>query len=285
MTVAQRIPEMIRVKLDSLGASERRVAHLLVEEPETYSGAGLATLAEKANVSQPTVIRFCRKLGFKGFSDFKVAFAQSLAIEPLASHQDIDPKDTSSDIIRKVSQSAIQAITGVRDATEPTEVARAAELIGSARRVEFLANGAAKSVAVEGHNKLYRLGVPCGVTSDAFTQTVLANILGPGDMLLAISFSGTAALQLNAVEAAQQSGATVIALTRPRSPLAKRADAVVGVTVLEDFETFTPLSSPLAFMVALDAVIVAAGSHRPEGTIEKHQRGKVALSLIKDVTS
>lgn len=282
MAMIRRVVETISARLESLGASEKQVADLLLNSPQDFVGIGLTDLSKQAQVSQPTVIRFCRKLGFDGYSDFKVAFAQSTALEPLAAHQDIDADDGPADVIRKLSQSSIQAITGMRDGLNPDDVGQAGKILAAARRVEFMANGAARSVAIEGHNKLYRLGVPCGVTSDAFTQTVLANILGRGDVLFAISFSGTAALHLNAAEMAQTAGAKVIALTRPGSPLAKRADLSIGVSVREDFEAFTPLSTPLTFMLALDAIIVCSAPFRPNDVTERHQRGKIALSKIRD---
>ncbi|WP_306257122.1 MurR/RpiR family transcriptional regulator [Pararhizobium sp. IMCC21322] len=285
MTKVRRVLEMIRARLETFGASERRVAELLLATPDAFAGVGLAKLSESAGVSQPTVIRFSRKLGFDGYSDFKVSFAQSIALEPLAAHQDIDQTDAPSDIIHKLSQSAIQAITGARDGLDPDQVGRAGKVMAKARRVEFIANGAAYSVAVEGHNKLYRLGLPCSIISDSFTQTVMANILGAGDVMVVISFSGTAAMHLSAVKMARAAGATVIAFTRPGSPLAKIADVTVGVSVREDFEAFTPLSTPLAFMLALDAVVVCAAPHRPEGTAERHQMGKLALARIRDNAS
>lgn len=276
-TLVRDILAIIRTRVDQLGDSERVVASMILENPVEFSGVGLAALAEAAQVSQPTVIRFCRKLGFNGFSDFKVAYAQGTAILPKALHQEVAAGDSVNTIVRKVADSAIAAITSTRDAIDPDLAAKAAELIASARRIECFGNGTAHSVAVEAHNKIYRLGLPCSVTTDVFTQTILSGTLREGDVILYFSFSGEADFHFDSLYLAKSAGAKIIAFTRPGSHIAAAAHLLIPISVAEDFEAFTPISTPIAYMVAIDAITMCAAQLVPEEVNRRHAAGKAAL--------
>ncbi len=264
--------------MDSLGGSERRIAEIILRDPEPFIGVGLAELAVAAEVSQPTVIRFCRKLGFSGYSDFKVAFAQGIAVIPAALHQDVTADDNVLAILHKIADSALAAITSARDSIDIENVARAASLIANSHRVECFGNGAARVVAVEAHNKIYRLGIPCAITADVFTQTILASTLQENDVVLYISFSGEADLHLESLELAKSAGAQVIAITKPGSKIARAADVSIAVSVAEDFESFTPISTPVTFMIAVDTIAMCAAQLLPKEVSERHAVGKTALA-------
>ena len=264
--------------MDSLGGSERKVAELILQNPARFTGAGLAELAIAADVSQPTVIRFCRKLEFEGYSDFKVAFAQGTAVVPTAFHQDVTSDDSVKAIVHKVADSAVAAITSARDAIDSECAAQAASLIANARRVECFGNGAARVVAVEAHNKIYRLGIPCAITADVFTQTILAGTLQGGDVILYVSFSGEADLHLDSLKLAKSMGAQVIAVTRPGSKIAREAHVSVAISIAEDFESFTPISTPVTFMIVIDAIAMCAAQLLPKEVSDRHAAGKVALA-------
>lgn len=277
---ARNLVAMIQARIDTFGASEKKVAEVILKDPTRFNGVGLAELARFAGVSQPTVIRFSRKLGFDGFADFKVAFAASNAVAPTAIHQDILPTDDPQTIIGKVASSAILAIAAARDGLDPATIAKAADLISNARRVECFGNGAALSVAVEAQNKIYRLGIPCAVTSDVFTQTILARSMGPGDVILLISFSGAAVSHLEIGRLAKQAGCTLIAITRPGAPLTKLATISIGVDVSEDFESFSPIATPVTFIVVADAIAMCAAQRVSKDVTKQHARGKAALAVF-----
>lgn len=84
------------------------------------------------------------------------------------------------------------------------------------------------------HAKLFRLGIAGNTFSDAHFQLVGAATLGPGDVLLAISYVGRMPILLEPVALARERGATVIAITQSGTPLAEGADIVLRADVPRD---------------------------------------------------
>ena len=73
------ILEKINLQITTFSKSERKVAEVIIDNPEQAIHSSIATLAKIADVSEPTVNRFCRRLDTKGFPDFKLHLAQGLA--------------------------------------------------------------------------------------------------------------------------------------------------------------------------------------------------------------
>jgi RpiR family carbohydrate utilization transcriptional regulator len=72
--------DSIRTHINSLSKSEKKVAATILANPQLALAENLTALAKNAEVSEPTVIRFCRAIGYEGWHDFKLKLAQSLAL-------------------------------------------------------------------------------------------------------------------------------------------------------------------------------------------------------------
>ncbi|MBT3360757.1 MAG: MurR/RpiR family transcriptional regulator [Rhodospirillales bacterium] len=284
-TPVRDILALIRARMDRLGAAEKRIADYIIKNPQGITGMGVATIATAASVSQPTVVRFCRKLGFSGYTDFKVRYAQGLVLHENLMHQDISRNDDTQTVIRKVFDSFVVALSGVRDGLDPQQIDAAANLIAQARCVECYGNGAAHVVAVEARDKFYRLGIPSSVTPDYFTQVVTSGILGPRDVILGVSFNGRSRPLLDVVGLAQQSGASVVALTEPGSPLAREATVSIDIVAGEDFVSYTPMSTPATYMAVVDILAMAISLRQSPEVGERHARGKRAIERLAKLKS
>ena len=119
----------------------------------------LRELARDAEVSQPTVIRFCRSLGCKGSSDFKLRLASGLTGTMPVTHTQVTGEDTSLEVGDKVLGNTASAILQVRDHLNRETIDQAVRLISEAERVEFYAVGTLRSVADDAQFKLLRMGV------------------------------------------------------------------------------------------------------------------------------
>lgn len=270
----KRIGSLIKLRRNQLSAAEKRVADYIEENPQPVTGMGVVELARNTGVSQPTVIRFCRKLGFNGFAEFKLQYAQGEAIRPLAVHQDVGLEDSPEEVIRKVANSAISALTQVRDGIDPAQLDAAATLIARAHRIECYAPGAAHVVAVGAQNKLYRLGIPVGTSTDLFTQIMSAGLMGEQDVILAISFTGRAQQLLEVARYARKTNTPFIAITDSASPLARLATVCINVGTNEDFVAYAPMSTPVAFMTVVDMLAMCALLKRPASVHQNHMLSK-----------
>jgi glucokinase len=216
----------------------------------------IADIARLAEVSQPTVIRFCRSLGFSGLADFKLKFASSLTGAIPVRHSQVRGSDSTHDLSAKVIDNTVSAILKFRDQLDVRSVDRAIELVSRAKRVEFYALGDASVVALDGQHKFFRFRIPTTVYGDGHLLKLAAELLQPGDVVIAVSTSGTSPELLAAVEAARAAGADIIAIGSGQSPLARKASVCLAVDHAEDSSTFLSMISRILQLLLIDIVSV-----------------------------
>jgi glucokinase len=255
-TGANTLMERIRQARANLTPAEQRVAALVLEQPRLVLNEPIADIARMAEVSQPTVIRFCRSLGFSGLADFKLKFASSLTGAIPVRHSQVRGSDSTHDLSAKVIDNTVSAILKFRDQLDVRSVDRAIELVSRARRVEFYAMGDASVVALDGQHKFFRFRIPTTVYGDGHLLKLAAELLQPGDVVIAVSTSGTAPELLAAVEAARAAGADIIAIGSGQSPLARKASVCLAVDHAEDSSTFLSMISRILQLLLIDIVSV-----------------------------
>jgi glucokinase len=162
----------------------------VLEHPRKVLSEPIAEIAKLADVSQPTVIRFCRSLGFSGLADFKLKFAGSLTGTIPVRHSQVRMTDSTHDLSAKVIDNTVSAILKFRDQLDVNSIDRAIELLRKAKRIEFYAMGNSRVVALDGQHKFFRFRIPTSSYGDAHLFALAAELLGPGDVVIAISTTG-----------------------------------------------------------------------------------------------
>jgi RpiR family carbohydrate utilization transcriptional regulator len=269
----------IEERAGSLSRAERRVADWVVAHPRQAADATLAEVADACGASEPTVIRFCRRVGLSGFRELTIRLTEALSRPASYLHRDVHADDATADAVTKVVDAAIYSLMDVRAQLSSFPVDEAAALLCDARQVTFIGLGASGHVATDACHKFFRLGTPCIAHTDTPSILQAAAISGPGDVLVIISHLGGWAELDRAAAAATGNGATVIALTNPASRLAQTANLVFGWDPHEDTSVYTPMSSRLAQLALLDALYVAFALALGETAAEKLRRSKDALHL------
>ncbi|HZV64284.1 MAG TPA: glucokinase [Telluria sp.] len=253
---ANTLMERIGHLQHELTPAEQRVATLVLEQPRLVLNEPIAGIARLAEVSQPTVIRFCRSLGFLGLADFKLKFASSLTGAIPVRHSQVRTSDSTHDLSAKVIDNTVSAILKFRDQLDVRAIDRAIELVSKAKRIEFYAMGNARVVALDGQHKFFRFRIPTSSYGDSHLFTLAAELLKPGDVVIAISNSGRLPELLEAVDAARAAGADVIAISSSQSPLAKKATVCLAVDHSEDSTTFLSMISRILQLLLIDIVSV-----------------------------
>jgi glucokinase len=252
----------IRRALASLSPAEQRVAQHVLAQPRSALNDPIATIARAADVSQPTVIRFCRSLGCEGLSDFKLRLASGLTGTIPITHTQVTGKDSMLELGAKVLGNTASAILQARDHLNRDSMDRAMRMIADARRLEIYAVGHYGAVASDAQFKFLRVGVSAVAYTDPRLQTLSANLLRPDDVVLIISSSGRIAELLAVAEAAQERGAKVVAITESQSPLARKADLALIVDHVEDIATQVPMISRILHLLMVDILVVGVTLHR-----------------------
>ncbi len=245
-----------------LSPAEQRVADHVLAHPHSAMNDPIAQIARAAEVSQPTVIRFCRSLGCEGLSDFKLRLASGLTGTMPITHTQVTSEDSMLELGVKVLSNTASAILQVRDHLNREAIERAVQLIAAAQRVEFYAVGHYGNVADDAQFKFLRVGVSSAAYTIPQLQGLAANLLHPGVVAVVISSSGRVAELLDVVEKARAHGAAVVAITASQSPLARKSDVALIVDHQEDIATQMPMVSRILHLLMIDILVVGVTLRR-----------------------
>ena len=250
--------ERIKSTLSSLAPAEQRVGKLLLTDPRTFSTLPVTELAERAGVSKPTVVRFCRSMGYEGLSDFKLKLAGSLSEGVPFIHRNVGAQDNSNDVLVKVIDNTVTAFLKYRNDASSAAIDKAAEAIAlthkKGKRLEFFGVGNSGIVAQDAQHKFFRLGFHTISHSDGHLQIMSASLLGPGDCLVVFSNSGRTRDLLDSCEIAKKNGATTVVITASGSPLASAGKIHLAADHPESYEKFSPMVSRLLHLMIVDVL-------------------------------
>lgn len=280
---ADNILEVVRTAGPRLRRSERKVADVVLAEPRRILAATIAEAARLAGVSQPTVIRFANAVGCAGYQDFRLRLARSLAFGTPATHSAVLPDDRPDDLVEKLFDHSIASLDWARGRLDRVALGRAIDLLAGARAIEFFGFGASAIVARDAQQKFPLFGVPCGAEADPHQQLMVAAMLRPGDVAVAISNTGTTRAVIAAAAAARAAGAAVIGLVGRASPLAEACDVALVVETLDNTDAYTPTTSRLAALVVIDVLSTAVALRREPDHLARVAAMKRRLAAARSV--
>lgn len=276
--MALNILDQLKSNPSCLSKSERKVAQVILNDPTKAIRSSIASLAKTAQVSEPTVNRFCRSLDCTGFPDFKLKLAQSLATGTPYVNRNVEPNDRIEDYSSKIFESVISAINEAKQSLDQLSLGRSVDALFQARRIEFYGLGASGSVAMDAQHKFFRLNTPCVAYNDMLQQRMAASAAKPGDVIVIISNTGRTIALVETAKIAKNSGATVIALTSSDSALAKNSHIVLGVDSSENTDMYTPMTSRIVHLAILD--VLATGVTLKLGPEYQNHLKRMKAALI-----
>lgn len=258
----------IESALVGLPESERRVMALACANPGAFLDMSAELAAQMANVSKPTVVRACRRVGYKGLSDFKrflMLHVSSVNDLPYVNYS-LKHQDDIESLGANLSGNLISAIDTFRRTTGFETIRKAAKCVedtlGQRGHVLLMGVGNSGIVATDAQHKFYHLGVNCTVCQDTDQQVITATMAQKGDCLIAFSSSGRTADLVGAVQIAKRGKVTIIAITKTGSPLALAADVLIPVEHDEDSNLVLPMVSRVLQLLVVDILAMAVATHR-----------------------
>jgi RpiR family carbohydrate utilization transcriptional regulator len=250
--------DRIKASLPSLAPAEQRVGRLVLDDPRAFAKLPVSELAERAHVSKPTVVRFCRSVGYDGLSDFKLKLIGSVSEGVPFIHRSVNADDKTGDVLVKVIDNTVAALLKYRNDASSFAIDKAVEALAAAcktgRRIEFYGAGNSGIVAQDAQHKFFRLGVNTIAYSDGHMQVMSATLLGPGDCVLVISNSGRTRDLMDACDIARRNGATTIVMTATGSPLAAAGQIHLAADHPESYDHYSPMVSRLLHLVIIDVL-------------------------------
>jgi DNA-binding MurR/RpiR family transcriptional regulator len=256
----------IRALLPSLPPVEQRVARQVLADPYGTAMQAISELAASCDTSATTVIRFCRSVGLRGYPELRIALAAAAAhadhpagVEP--SH-DILPGDDPATIAAKIARADARAVTDTARHLDIGVLVQVVTALDGARRIDIYGVGASGYVALDLQQKLQRIGKPAFAWPDPHMAITSAALLGPADVVVALSHTGSTADTIDAMREAGGHGARTVAITNfPRSPIAAAADLVLLTAARETAFRSGAMTSRIAQLTVVDCLFVVLAQH------------------------
>ena len=257
-TEALQMLDRIKACLPSLAPAEQRVARLVLADPRAFASLPITELGIRADVSKPTVVRFCRSVGYDGLVDFKLKLAGSVSEGVPFIHRSVDVDDKTGDVLVKVIDNTVAAFLKYRNDASPVAIEKAVLALlntyHAGKRVEFFGVGNSGIVAQDAQHKFFRLGINSIAYSDGHMQVMSASLLGPGDCVVVISNSGRTRDLMDACDIARKNGATTIVITATASPLAAAGHIHLAADHPEGYDRYSPMVSRLLHLMIIDVL-------------------------------
>jgi RpiR family carbohydrate utilization transcriptional regulator len=270
--------DSIRTQLDSLSKSERKVALAVLDHPSRTVSQNITALAKSAQVSEPTVVRFCRTLGYDGWHEFKLKLAQGLALAlPGPTNEQPAQDDLAADLVNKICSRSINTLLDLRNNLNPEMIQKALDILSRANKIEFYGQGSSGFVAADAQHKFFRSGVPTVAYTDPTIHSISAALLQHGDALVAISQRGNTPTLVRSAKLARGNGADVIVLAPSGTPLADLATVLIPIDLIFATDPYTPISARLAYLVVIDVLAVGLALKRGPEFRRKMQNAQKAL--------
>ena len=270
----------------SLKTALRKVADVILRQPEMAIYASVNEVAAVATVSEATVMRFCRILGFKGFQDFKIALAREMVIPSPRFHEEeggAGEDDTA--VVRKVFHTNTVALQDTLEILEIEAMKEAAQLLLTARQILVVGVGGSGPAVTYTGNRFLLLGLKATLCTDFYLMVMAASLLSRGDVVLAISNLGTTREIVETVGIAREKQARIMCITNNSlSPLARVCNPVLvtasrEVTLPE--EAVASLVCQIAILDALFALIAAAQGAQSRETLNNMAEAMVKVGVMR----
>jgi RpiR family carbohydrate utilization transcriptional regulator len=270
------ILDKIQTDMAKFSKSERKVAEAILATPQSTIHTSIALLAKQADVSEPTVNRFCRRLDTKGFPDFKLHLAQCLAHGTPYVNRHVEETDGADSYTSKIFQSSMAALNLAHQELDAQIINRAVDILTQAKTISFFGMGASTAVAQDAQNKFFRFNVPVVFYNDVLMQKMSCINATTGDVIVLISHTGRTKYLIEIARLAQKNGASVIGITSSNAPLVRECTLAITASVPEDTDVYMPMASRLVQLVIID--VLATGF-----TLRRGPQFRENLKRAKDV--
>ncbi|MBI3686928.1 MAG: MurR/RpiR family transcriptional regulator [Actinobacteria bacterium] len=255
----------LRGMRESLPPAERLVAQRVLASPAGAAALTIGALAAAAGTSVATVQRLCRSIGLTGYPALRLALAEASGRDRTEDGRhigsDIAPDEKVSAIVEKIAWADGRAIEDTAAQLDLDQLQRVVDRLVAAPRIDLYGVGASAFIALDFQQKLHRIGRTAFAWADPHIALTSAALLGPGDVAIGISHTGSTRDTVEAVAEARRHGATTVALTNsPRSPVTEQADHVLLTASRETTFRSGAMASRIAQLLVVDVLFVAVAA-------------------------
>ncbi len=252
----------INTMKNQLTSIEKRIAEYILKDPEAIKNLNTYQVAKNCKASQASIVRFAKKLGFKGFPDFKLSLSQDIGNRKAESHvniihEEIKPEDSFEIVGKKVAHANITAVNNTYEITDFKELENAVKVIAQADKIMVVGVGFSGIVAKDFYYKLLELGKHVIMENDTHTQLSCLSSMGKNDLLFVISHSGKTVQMYDIAKVAKDRGIKIISMTSiVPNPISDLADIKLGTVEMKNNFRSTALSPRISQLTVVDMIYI-----------------------------
>ncbi|WP_028550181.1 MurR/RpiR family transcriptional regulator [Paenibacillus sp. UNC451MF] len=269
----------IRSYLNAMTKTETVVAQYVLEHPEKVIYQSVTDVAEQADVGETTVLRFCRKLGFKGFQDFKLLLAQDLVQPVTHTHEEVKSGDAPSVLAHKIIATHSRILEETGQLLDGHKLSQAIELMALAESIQFYGVGSSGLTALQAAHAFTRIGKRCDARQDTHFQAMAASLLSSNDVAVGISVSGSTKDTIENLRLAKEAGAKILCITHnARSPITKLADVELLMAARENPLQGSSMAAKISQLTVIDILYAGVSLQMGDAARKYQERTAKAVS-------
>lgn len=262
---------LIKGNIGRLTNSLEKIGSFIIRNPAYIIEATAGQVAREIHVSEASVVRFCKEIGFKGYTDFRLRLAKDLGADnqqPVP--ESITKDDSQAEVIRKIMLAEQEDLKFTTEMLNQENMLKALKMIQEAKKIGIFGIGSSYVVAYDLHWHLSMYGKSTQVEQEHGVQLMLANSLKPGDLAIAISLSGESRVPVMALETAKKNGVPTLCITQnPKSEIVNYSDCQLVSFSKSYMKHDLATSSRISQLVMLDALCMAYAAMNWDNAAEK----------------
>lgn len=274
--------QKIRGKMNLLTNAEAKIANYVLENYDSVLNSNITELAESAGVSDASVVRFCRSIGYKGYQDFKINAARDGLPKEKHLNPSLEQSDDVATICKKIFNTEMTVLDRTLASLDMTEVERAADMIRRAEKLVVFGSGGSLLVGKDVQHKLMKIGLQVYVYEDMDMQLMASSLMKKGEVALCLSHSGCNANVVHCMKNASKNGTTTIAIvSQGKTPVSKNADIALYTASEEMIFKSESVSTRMAQLAILDCLVAIVAFEDYDDSYNAIQRTRKATSRNK----
>lgn len=248
---------LITARYDLLTPSECKVADYIMGNISEAITQSVQTVAKRASVSEATVMRFCKNMGYDGFRSFCIAMAQNTSV-----HDDyvmeIRNEGKLEQEVSRVLMASAQTIQDTLHDMDFDAIQKAAQLIVSSRNLLFVGMGTSGIVCQDAMLRFLRSGRQAFYHADYHAGIVAISHFNEQDVVVGISHSGVTQEVCESLELARKQGAHTIGVTTyPRERISQSCEVLLTTITRESPLHKVAITSRASQLSIIDALFIA----------------------------
>lgn len=262
---------LIRENYPFLTKSEKKVADYILNSGNAIIYSTMSDIKKNAKVGDATIIRFCQKIGFSGFSDLKIEIAK----EDFSQKKE---QPTSKKYYDEIAKNLTEALHSTIRLLDEEKLNDAVKMITQLKNIYLFGVGSSGNTCLDLESMFLRVGIQAKAVLDPHFQAQVASLLTVNDLVIVFSLSGKTKDTYDSLKIAKKNGAKIIAVTNYiHSPIGKSADLVLQ-TAIEEFLNGGSLAGKISQLYICDLLV--QGYEQNNNIDSVGLREKVLRSII-----